>query len=299
MYVFRQKQLDFSDGTLSSGFFGAVRLACWKRASSKKLRQVAVRFVPKDVLDQEDVVSEVNSWTDLKHSNVVKTFGILFTNLSTGIVMQYVDKGESLFDMFEKKQRSWARDDEQMVNFCSDIAAGMSYLERKGVIHGDLSCRNVLVKKEKKDGYYAKVAGMGLSRLSEKYINYEEPVPFRWQPPEVVACRKFSAAGDVWSFGVTVHELYSFGAIPWGEDKTNAAIEMAIRRGDRLTPPKSVPAELRSLVLDCWKWSADKRPTFREIVDIIEDYVDAEDSSSESSSSSDGSVISKYTTDDE
>ena len=41
--------------------------------------------------------------------------------------------------------------------------------------------------------------------------------PLRWYAPESVNRWHFSSASDVWSFGVTMHEIFSYGAQPYGE----------------------------------------------------------------------------------
>ena len=42
-------------------------------------------------------------------------------------------------------------------------------------------------------------------------------LPVRWMAPETIRynCRKFSAASDVWAFGVVVWEIFTFGQRPY------------------------------------------------------------------------------------
>lgn len=40
-------------------------------------------------------------------------------------------------------------------------------------------------------------------------------VPFPWCAPESLRHRQFSHASDVWMFGVTVWEMFTFGEDPW------------------------------------------------------------------------------------
>lgn len=40
-------------------------------------------------------------------------------------------------------------------------------------------------------------------------------LPVRWMPPESIMYRKFTSESDVWSFGVVLWEIFSFGKQPW------------------------------------------------------------------------------------
>ncbi|GFX70325.1 NT-3 growth factor receptor [Trichonephila clavipes] len=42
-------------------------------------------------------------------------------------------------------------------------------------------------------------------------------LPIRWMPPESILYRKFTRKSDIWSFGVVLWEIFSFGKQPWYE----------------------------------------------------------------------------------
>ena len=75
---------------------------------------------------------------------------------------------------------------------------------------------------------------------------------------------KFSSASDVWSFGVSIWEIYSLGDIPWkGLDPM--AIKDLLVEGERLGCPVRCPADIYELVQTCWRENPQVRPTFAEI----------------------------------
>ena len=96
------------------------------------------------------------------------------------------------------------------------VANGMSYLETKRLLHRDLACRNVLLCNANK----VKIGDFGLmTALPQEencYIMTEHRmVPFPWCAPESLKSRQFSHASDVWMYGVTIWEMFTFGEEPW------------------------------------------------------------------------------------
>uniref|UniRef100_A0A914QH45 Non-specific protein-tyrosine kinase n=1 Tax=Panagrolaimus davidi TaxID=227884 RepID=A0A914QH45_9BILA len=93
-------------------------------------------------------------------------------------------------------------------------------------------------------------------------------VPFSWCPPEALRFRKFSTASDVWAFGVTIWECFTFGEEPWiGLNALN--VLQTTERGERLHKPDKCSQELYELMLRCWALNPTDRPDFPLLYAIL------------------------------
>lgn len=61
-------------------------------------------------------------------------------------------------------------------------------------------------------------------------------IPVRWTAPEAITFRKFTSASDVWSFGVVMWEVISYGERPYW-NWSNQDVMKAVDKGYRLPPP--------------------------------------------------------------
>jgi serine/threonine protein kinase len=62
-------------------------------------------------------------------------------------------------------------------------------------------------------------------------------IPVRWTAPEAIANRMFTSASDVWSYGVVMWEIMSYGEMPYGK-WSNQYVIQAVKEGFRLPLPK-------------------------------------------------------------
>nr|XP_008540958.1 PREDICTED: ephrin type-A receptor 3-like [Equus przewalskii] len=97
-------------------------------------------------------------------------------------------------------------------------------------------------------------------------------IPIRWTSPEAIAYRKFTSASDVWSYGIVLWEVMSYGERPYWE-MSNQDVIKAVDEGYRLPPPMDCPAALYQLMLDCWQKDRNNRPKFEQIVSILDKLI--------------------------
>lgn len=139
----------------------------------------------------------------------------------------------------------------------------MEYLASHHFVHRDLAARNVLVG----EGLTVKISDFGLSRdiYSSDYYRVQSKslLPVRWMPPESIMYGKFTTDSDVWSFGVVLWEVFSFGLQPYFGYSNQEVIEM-IRSRQLLPQPEDCPGRIYGLMVECWNEIPSRRPPFRE-----------------------------------
>ena len=94
-------------------------------------------------------------------------------------------------------------------------------------------------------------------------------IPVRWTAPEAIAFRKFTSASDVWSYGVVLWEVMSYGERPYW-NWSNQDVIKSIEKGYRLPAPMDCPEALYQLMLDCWQKQRTHRPTFSSITQTLD-----------------------------
>jgi len=124
-----------------------------------------------------------------------------------------------------------------------EIARGMAHLAQNHIVHRDLAARNVLLD----SALTAKIADFGLSRgilLGEDYYkSHNGAFPIRWTAPDAVETARFNEASDVWSFAVTLVELFNDGGRPYA-GRGNAEVMAKVEAGHRAPKPESCPPDV-------------------------------------------------------
>lgn len=145
----------------------------------------------------------------------------------------------------------------------------MQYLQSQKFVHRDLAARNILLSSK----HQAKISDFGLSRALSAGNNYYQTNrggkwPIKWYAPESCNYGTFSHASDVWSFGVTLWEMYSFGMPPYGDMNSTEVINM-IECGKRLPKPLDCPENVYEIMSSCWNYDPKNRPTFRYLTEFF------------------------------
>ena len=121
------------------------------------------------------------------------------------------------------------------------------------------------------------MAGFGLAQLiaDNKYNAHSRTkFPVKWISPEAAMYNKFSIKSDVWSFGILLMELVTFGCVPY-PGMSNAEMLQELEQGYRMPCPPDIPERLYAIMLDCWKTNAVDRPTFKALqwrLEVLDTY---------------------------
>ena len=86
-------------------------------------------------------------------------------------------------------------------------------------------------------------------------------LPIRWLSLEAIIFGEFSMAGDVWSYGVTMWEIFSFAMQPYFGYSNEEVMEF-IRSGGHLERPTNCAEGIYSIMQQCWNLTNDQRSPY-------------------------------------
>ncbi|XP_005177460.1 tyrosine-protein kinase Src42A isoform X3 [Musca domestica] len=256
---------------LGSGQFGEVWEGLWNNTTS-----VAIKTLKSGTMDPKDFLAEAQIMKKLRHNKLIQLYAVCTVEEPIYIITELMKHGSLLeyLQAIAGKGRSLKMP--VLIDMAAQIAAGMAYLESQNYIHRDLAARNVLVG----DNNIVKIADFGLARLI-KEDEYEARVgarfPIKWTAPEAANYSKFSIKSDVWSFGILLTELVTYGRIPY-PGMTNAEVLTQVEHGYRMPQPPNCDQRLYEIMLECWHKDPMRRPTFETLQWKLEDFYTSDQS---------------------
>ncbi|KAI7795158.1 putative ephrin type-B receptor 2 [Triplophysa rosa] len=271
------KEIDIScvkiEQVIGAGEFGEVCSGNLKLPGKREMF-VAIKTLKSGYTDKQrrDFLSEASIMGQFDHPNVIHLEGVVTKSSPVMIITEFMENGS--LDSF-LRQNDGQFTVIQLVGMLRGIASGMKYLADMNYVHRDLAARNILVN----SNLVCKVSDFGLSRFLED--DTSDPtytsalggkIPIRWTAPEAIQYRKFTSASDVWSYGIVMWEVMSYGERPYW-DMTNQDVINAIEQDYRLPPPMDCPSALHQLMLDCWQKERNNRPKFSQIVNNLDKMI--------------------------
>ncbi|PRP80208.1 SH2 domain-containing protein [Planoprotostelium fungivorum] len=240
---------------IGKGAFGEVSRA---RLHGK---EVAVKKLIVQQLDDQSLQSfrdEVRVMSTLRHPNILLFMGactqpghlMIVTEIASGSIDRAIR--DKVNPPSFKQRLVWAR----------DTALGVNWLHcmRPPFLHLDLKSGNLLI-----DQYNTvKVSDFGLSAV--KHTEGSRGTPL-WMSPEMLLEKPFNEKTDVYSYGITLWEIFT-GGIPFDNafESFDDLVDAVCLENERPKLPAWLPTRLSKLISSCWDMDADRRPSFTQIL---------------------------------
>ncbi|KAI4496755.1 hypothetical protein M0804_000565 [Polistes exclamans] len=180
-----------------------------------KNSKVAIKLIPRNKVEpSRPLLLELKRMKDLQHDHLVRFYGACVEPPQCCLLTEYCPKG-SLQDILENEQIKLDR--VFWGSLIHDIVRGMAYLHASEVkSHGNLKSSNCVVDSR----FVLKIADFGLHELRRSSLMEEEEFDKSsyaywrrqlWTAPELLKMERRppegTQKGDVYSFGIIVHEI--------------------------------------------------------------------------------------------
>lgn len=272
-YIVNSKEIVLHN-ELGTGVYGNVFKGEWKETEIA-LKQI----IPSYNFDRKEFMRELSKMIELRHSSIVRLLAFTLDH-QTGILMEFMPMSSALCFLQShntKSQNPVTR--EEMSVWAYQIADGMNYIHNRGIVHGNLGARNVMLQTRNQ----AKISDFGLAKILTFNHEYYKPLEYEnllyWSAIENFQdSPNYTTASDAWSFGVTLWEIFSYGARPYENMNTNEMM-MFVKSGKRLQCPKTCTPAIYNQILKCWDCDPLDRPSF---LDLLQFFTELENKFEES-----------------
>lgn len=272
-----------SAGVVGAGQFGEVHLAklSLKYGTPKHQPEeghimVAVKMLKLSAPaeDRTEFIRECEAMLHISHPNLLTMHGVSVRRRPWLCIVELVAYGDMLSIVKASKTKDIELSYPEQLRIVAQAAEGMAHMARSGYVHMDLAARNLLLGK----GLVCKVADFGLTRTvnpqTKMFVQTEQmKVPMKWMSPESMDSRLWSEKSDVWSFAVTMWEIFTYGEVPFGQF-INKDVQLKVRGGLRLKQPDDCPDEMYALMIQCWDQNYITRPPFQKVSDALHRMLD-------------------------
>ncbi|CAI9740160.1 proto-oncogene tyrosine-protein kinase ROS-like isoform X2, partial [Octopus vulgaris] len=263
---------------LGSGAFGEVFEGVCKSCVANGETRVAVKTLRKCASEheKEEFLKEALLMSNFKHEHILRLLGVCFDGNPQFIVLELMEGGDLLLYLRNYRPTSTSQVSLTLLDLmkiCVHVSRGCKYLEEMHFVHRDLAARNCLVSSKNPRDMVVKIGDFGLARDIYKNDYYRKEgeglLPVRWMSPESLVDGVFTTQSDIWSFGVLMWEVITYGQQPYPA-RTNLEVLQYVRSGGRLDRPDNCPEYLYQLKLNCWSYAPEDRPTSSFILEQLE-----------------------------
>ncbi len=265
---------------LGQGGFGAVYLV---RDSLLRGKQVALKIVSAPARDRasfdERFLSEIEILRGLRHEGIPQIFdtgrtaegGLYFT-------MEFVDGVTLSAVLRDLERRNERLAPDRMVRLLRRVLQVLEYAHSRGVVHRDLKPGNIMLVRPGTDSEDVRLLDFGIAKVVRGATDHFDLPSLNtgggigtphYMAPEQLRGKAFDGRTDLYALGVILYQMCA-GRFPF---KGDSDIEMAAARlvedPEPLPDDLPTPAWMRTLVFSLLERAQEKRPSTREVLELI------------------------------
>ncbi|XP_062597629.1 uncharacterized protein LOC134259048 [Saccostrea cucullata] len=263
------------DVLLTSGRFADIYKARYQKQNNKA-KQIVIAKTLKSGFTEENMLmmrAKINFFGKEvgEHPNIIHFIGAVIDNDAFGpyMVFEYCTKGQLRDWLLQQRNESTDDTVESLYRIIYGISKGMFYLETKKLVHRRLAARNVLLTDELEPQIYGfgpePPKHQGNEEDGDGTSEDKERIPLKWTAPECfTSMNAASIKSDVWSFGVVLWEIFSFGETPYPGVRSRDVVTQ-VRNGHRMKRPEFANDFFHDIMTRCWNTKPRRRPSFKDI----------------------------------
>jgi serine/threonine protein kinase len=257
-------EIDFNELNLGrrigKGAFGAVYMAEW-RGTTVAMKKIHSNSMSKK--ESDTFFKEIHTISKLRHPNIILFLGACLKEPNICFITEFARKG----DLYGVLQREKDLPLKTKMHMACDAARGLLYLHMCSppVVHRDLKSLNLLVD----ELYNVKLTDFGISKsLQNNLETFNSKMgTLNWLAPEVLDCKPYSPAADVYSFGIILWEIAT-QQIPF-KGMHNFQILSAVAKGQGLPVPEGIDPDYAALMRSMWQVEPKERPGMKEVLERL------------------------------
>jgi tetratricopeptide (TPR) repeat protein len=262
------------EGTLGEGGMGKVYLL---HSRSTTLRFAVKRAKGLREADRRNFLAELQTWIDLpEHANLVPCRFFRTMGNEVLIFAEYVEGGslQEWIDSRRLYEGGLQQALERMLDVAIQFAWGLSCLHELGLVHQDVKPGNILMHADGEtslQGVKPRVTDFGLARARAAggetvsidprrsiLVSTVGGSPAYWSP-EQAAGWPLTRKTDIWSWGVSVLEMFT-GSATWISGlAADEALEQYLRNGAHDKSIPAMPVHLPELLRECFRQEPSER----------------------------------------
>ncbi len=256
-------QIPFFELTLremiAKGNIGVIYSGCW----NEQLVAIKLLSTPLSGAEGLEFSREVKIISRLRNQQIVQFYGACLEEGHACIVMEYMEKGSLVDYLVENKLTSL-----QQKQIALDIARGLQYLHKNGLVHCDLHSANILLTSECR----AKITDFGLAKTYAYSLKSVSKISqaIAWCAPELLCSGTTTVKADIYSLGTILWEIFT-GRKPFA-DLTTEIILKKIQAGEREELTGAIPKDIQIMINACWSADPEKRSDMNLLIQQLEAY---------------------------